>query len=90
MQEDLIRYGWPKSKISVVWNGVAPERYNPDNCKPEDVEAIRAKYYIKTRRENASFPRETHMGEGYQKSCAGDAHGFEGLSKRETCDFGQG
>ena len=47
MQEDLIRHGWPKSKISVVWNGVDPERYNPDNCKPEDVEAIRAKYHIR-------------------------------------------
>ncbi len=47
MQEDLIRHGWPKSKISVVWNGVNPERYNPKSCKPEDVEAVRSKYDIK-------------------------------------------
>ncbi|MCS7115807.1 MAG: glycosyltransferase family 4 protein [Nitrososphaerota archaeon] len=47
MQEDLVRHGWPKSKISVVWNGVDPERYNPRKCKPEEVEAIRAKYGIK-------------------------------------------
>jgi glycogen(starch) synthase len=47
MQEDLTRHGWPKSKISVVWNGVDPERYNPKNCKPEDVEAIRCRYGIK-------------------------------------------
>ena len=29
MQQDLIKHGWPQSKISVVWNGVDPERYNP-------------------------------------------------------------
>ena len=47
MQEDLMRHGWPKSKISVVWNGVDPGRYNPKNCKPEDVEVIRNRYGIK-------------------------------------------
>ncbi|MEM2440417.1 MAG: glycosyltransferase family 4 protein [Candidatus Bathyarchaeia archaeon] len=47
MQEDLIRHGWPKTKISVVWNGVDPERYNPRKCKPEDVEVIRSRYGIK-------------------------------------------
>jgi glycogen(starch) synthase len=46
MQEDLIRHGWPKSKISVVWNGVDPERYNSKNCEPEEVEKIRDKYSI--------------------------------------------
>jgi len=47
MQEDLVRHGWPKSKISVVWNGVDPDLYNPQNCRPEEVEAIREKYDIK-------------------------------------------
>jgi glycosyltransferase involved in cell wall biosynthesis len=47
MQEDLVRHGWPKAKISVVWNGVDPHRYNPKNCKPEDVEAVRNKYGVK-------------------------------------------
>ncbi len=47
MQEDLVRHGWPKSKISVVWNGVDPDRYNRQNCKPEDVEAVRNRYNIK-------------------------------------------
>ncbi|MEM2117769.1 MAG: glycosyltransferase family 4 protein [Candidatus Bathyarchaeia archaeon] len=47
MQEDLVRHGWPNSKISVVWNGVDPERYNPRNCKPEEVDAIRGRYGIK-------------------------------------------
>ena len=47
MQEDLARHGWPKSKISVVWNGVNPEEYNRKNCKPEDVEAVRNRYGIK-------------------------------------------
>ena len=47
MREDLTRHGWPNAKISVVWNGVDPERYNPNNCKPEEVEAIRARYGVK-------------------------------------------
>lgn len=46
MQEDLVRHGWMKSKISVVWNGVDPERYNPRKIKPE-AEAVRAKCGIK-------------------------------------------
>ena len=47
MQEDLVRHGWPSSKISVVWNGVDPERYNPEKCRPEEVEKVRSKYGIK-------------------------------------------
>jgi glycogen(starch) synthase len=46
MRDDLIRHGWAESKISVVWNGVDPERYNPLRCKPEDVSRIRDKYGI--------------------------------------------
>jgi glycogen(starch) synthase len=47
MHEDLARHGWPKSKVSVVWNGVDPEYYNPNNIKTEEVEAIRSKCGIK-------------------------------------------
>jgi len=46
MREDLTQHGWPQSKISVVWNGVDPERYNPKNCRREDVEKIREKYGV--------------------------------------------
>jgi len=47
MQEDLVRHGWPNSKISVVWNGVDPERYSPKKCNSEEVAAIRNRYGIK-------------------------------------------
>jgi glycosyltransferase involved in cell wall biosynthesis len=47
MQEDLVRHGWSKSKISVVWNGVDPDRYNPKIAKAEEIEAIRSRYGIK-------------------------------------------
>ncbi len=46
MQQDLIQHGWQQSKISVVWNGVDPDRYDPHKIKKEDVEGIRAKYGI--------------------------------------------
>ncbi|MBT0158571.1 glycosyltransferase family 4 protein [Candidatus Bathyarchaeota archaeon A05DMB-2] len=46
MQEDLIKHGWPQSKISVVWNGVDPKRYDPYQCPKEDIMKIREKYGI--------------------------------------------
>jgi glycogen(starch) synthase len=46
MQEDLIRHGWPQSKISAVWNGVDAGKYNPRKTRKEDVLAIRARYSI--------------------------------------------
>src|SRR4030065_1500600 len=46
MQEDLTKHGWQPSKISVVWNGVDPERYNPRKCKKDAVQGIREKYNI--------------------------------------------
>lgn len=42
MKEDLIRHSWPGSKISVVWNGVNPEKY-----AKEDIERIQQRYGIK-------------------------------------------
>jgi glycogen(starch) synthase len=46
MQRDLERHGWPLSKVSVVWNGVDPEKYNMQNCDPKDMSTIRKKYSI--------------------------------------------
>ncbi len=46
MQDDLTKHGWSPGKISVVWNGVDPDRYDPAKIKPEDARQIRAKYGI--------------------------------------------
>jgi glycosyltransferase involved in cell wall biosynthesis len=46
MQQDLIQHGWPQSKISVVWNGVDAERYDPRKIKQKDIEGVRKKYGI--------------------------------------------
>jgi len=46
MQQDLVRHGWSPSKISVVWNGVDPEKYNPRIVKKEEVMKIRARYNV--------------------------------------------
>jgi glycosyltransferase involved in cell wall biosynthesis len=43
MREDLVRHGWPESKISVVWNGVDPKRYSPAMVKKQDSVKIREK-----------------------------------------------
>ncbi len=48
MQEDLTKHGWPNSKISVVWNGVDPERYNPSKCATEAAQAVRDRYGVRS------------------------------------------
>ncbi|MCX8188741.1 MAG: glycosyltransferase family 4 protein [Nitrososphaeria archaeon] len=46
MRDDLIRHGWKAPKISVVWNGVDPERYDPEKYNPEDIRRLREKYGV--------------------------------------------
>ena len=46
MQQDLIRHGWSPSKISVVWNGVDPKRYDMAKCDPQGIAALRQKYGV--------------------------------------------
>ncbi len=46
MQQDLTQHGWPQSRVSVVWNGVDANRYDPSKVKQADVDAVRAKYGI--------------------------------------------
>jgi glycogen synthase len=46
MKEDLSRHGWQSSKISVVWNGVDPKRYDPVTVQRQDIDQIRKKYGI--------------------------------------------
>jgi glycosyltransferase involved in cell wall biosynthesis len=46
MRDDLVKHGWPAGKISVVWNGVDPDRYDPTTVKAETAKKIREKYNI--------------------------------------------
>jgi len=47
MEEDLVKHGWSKSKISVVWNGVDPEKYSPNSATQREIEEIRGRYGIR-------------------------------------------
>ena len=47
MKEDLTRHGWPEWKISVVWNGVDPEKYDPKKVPKEEIKRIRGMYNIR-------------------------------------------
>jgi glycosyltransferase involved in cell wall biosynthesis len=47
MKDELIGLGFPKEKIQVSYNGVDPQKYNPENIAKEDILRIRAKYGIK-------------------------------------------
>jgi len=46
MKEELISYGFPSEKIEVVWNGVDPIKYSPDNVPVEKRQKVRARYGI--------------------------------------------
>jgi glycosyltransferase involved in cell wall biosynthesis len=46
MRDDLVRHGWSAAKISVVWNGVDPERYDPAKVNSEAVRKVRERYNI--------------------------------------------
>jgi glycosyltransferase involved in cell wall biosynthesis len=46
MKDELIGLGFPKEKIQVSYNGVDPQKYNPENVSKEDLRRIRAKYGI--------------------------------------------
>jgi len=46
MRDDLAQHGWPQSKISVVWNGVDPDVYDPAAIKAQDAIDLRRKYGI--------------------------------------------
>ncbi len=46
MKDDLSRNNWPSARISVVWNGVDPETYDPGHVSTEEVKAVRESYGI--------------------------------------------
>jgi glycogen(starch) synthase len=47
MKDELIQLGFPKDKIKVSYNGVDPQKYNPENIAKQDILRIREKYGIK-------------------------------------------
>jgi glycogen synthase len=47
MKDELIGLGFPREKIQVSYNGVDPQKYNPETVSKADVQNIRAKYGIK-------------------------------------------
>ena len=55
MQEELVRYGVPLEKISVCWNGVDVEKYNPQNLKEDEVQGLRNRYGIEQKEKMILF-----------------------------------
>jgi glycosyltransferase involved in cell wall biosynthesis len=47
MKDELVQLGFPREKIHVSYNGVDPQKYNPENVSKENIQKIRAKYGIK-------------------------------------------
>jgi glycogen synthase len=47
MKDELVQLGFPREKIQVCYNGVDPQKYNPQNISKESINKIRAKYGVK-------------------------------------------
>ncbi|MEM3731391.1 MAG: glycosyltransferase family 4 protein [Candidatus Bathyarchaeia archaeon] len=47
MKDELIKLGFPKEKIQVCYNGVDPEKYNPEEVTKEQIKKLRDFYGIK-------------------------------------------
>ena len=47
MKDELIKLGFPKDKIQVCYNGVDPQKYNPETVNTVQIKKIRALYGIK-------------------------------------------
>jgi len=47
MKDELIGLGFPAEKIRVVYNGVDPQKYNPNDVSKEKVHEIRERYGLK-------------------------------------------
>ena len=47
MKDELVKLGFPKDKIQVCYNGVDPQKYNPEAVDVEQIKRIRALYGIK-------------------------------------------
>jgi glycosyltransferase involved in cell wall biosynthesis len=47
MKDELIQLGFPRDKIYVSYNGVDPQKYNPESVSPEQVRKIREYYGLK-------------------------------------------
>jgi len=47
MKDELATLGFPKEKIQVCYNGVDPQKYNPEAVSPEQIRKIRGSYGLK-------------------------------------------
>ncbi|MEM3439587.1 MAG: glycosyltransferase family 4 protein, partial [Candidatus Bathyarchaeia archaeon] len=55
MKEDLTRHGWEEGKIHVVWNGVDPKIYDPENVPEWAAQNLRRRYGIGDREKMILF-----------------------------------
>ena len=46
MQDELQKLGFPKDKIRVCWNGIDPDKYNPEKISDDDKKKLRRRYNV--------------------------------------------
>jgi glycogen(starch) synthase len=47
MKDELVALGFPKDKIQVAYNGVDPQKYDPETVTAEQIQKVKATYGVK-------------------------------------------
>jgi len=47
MKDELVALGFPKDKIQVAYNGVDPQKYDPETVSTEQIQKVKATYGVK-------------------------------------------
>jgi glycosyltransferase involved in cell wall biosynthesis len=90
MKDELIQLGFPKDKIKVCYNGVDPQKYNPQNIAKEDIQRIRAKYGIKDDEYMILFLGRLVMVKGVNKLIMAMPHIISKIPKAKLVVVGVG
>ncbi len=90
MKDELIGLGFPAEKIKVVYNGVDPQKYSPDQVSKEKVSEIRNKYGIKDDENMILFLGRLVWIKGADKLIAGMPHVLQKIPNAKLLIVGVG
>jgi len=77
MKNELIRLGFPPEKIKVCYNGVDPEKYNPEKVSQEKIKELRNRYGIQDNESMVLFIGRLVGVKGADKLIAAMSHVLE-------------
>ena len=90
MRDELIGLGFPPEKIRVVYNGVDPQKYSPNEVSKEKRQEIRAKYGLKDDDQMVLFLGRLVYVKGVDKLIASMPHVLQKIPNAKLVIVGLG